>query len=373
MSGGAGRPAPAAAGAPSAAPEDGLQRVDHEPMRGGGAPDGADPPLGSTLAAPVAPPEDGLQRVDPAPMRGGGAPIGADPPLGSTLAAAVAPPEDGLQRVDPAPVRGGGAPDGAEPPLGSTLGSALAAPAAPPEGGLQRVDPAPMRRGGAPDGAVRRGRRGAALQAGPGTPAPAQDGVQDVDQGPEGVPAGGGQAPRRDYADRVPFPEVVTLRPIAVMRSPFRERHGTPRQGVVDDQPLPPTEGEVELLDGIPVEALADLAGFARVWLLSWMHLNNPAWSPMVRPPRGGQRRGVFATRSPHRPNPIALSCVALVAVEGRRLRVSGHDLIDGTPILDIKPYLPFADAFPGAAAGWVDALPRGADGRPLGPRLKRP
>lgn len=295
--------------------------------------------------------------------------MGADQPLRATLAAVVSPPEDDLQHVEQAPMRGGLAPISA----GQPQRAAVAAAVTPPEDSLQHVDPAPGHGGGAPDGTARPGRKSAAVQAEPGTTVPAQDGLRDVDQGPGGVQAGGVQAPRRGYADRVPFPEVLTLRPIGVMRSPFRERHGTPRQGVVDDQPLPPTEGEVELLDGIPVEALADLAGFARVWLLSWMHLNNPAWSPMVRPPRGGQRRGVFATRSPHRPNPIALSCVELVAVEGRRLRVSGHDLIDGTPILDIKPYLPFADAFPGAAAGWVDALPRGADGRPLGPRLKRP
>lgn len=189
---------------------------------------------------------------------------------------------------------------------------------------------------------------------------------------------GGGGAPPRDYAGAVAFPEALTLRPIGVMRSPYRERHGTPRQGALDDQPAPEAEGEVELLPHVDPDALRDLEGFGRIWLLSWMHLNNPAWAPLVRPPRGGVKRGVLATRSPHRPNPIALSCVQLVGVsrvEGApaRVAVRGHDLIDGTPILDIKPYIPFADAFPDSPAGWVDALPRGPDGRPLGPTLKRP
>jgi tRNA-Thr(GGU) m(6)t(6)A37 methyltransferase TsaA len=180
------------------------------------------------------------------------------------------------------------------------------------------------------------------------------------------------QVAPRSYADRVPFPDSLTLRPIAVMRSPFRERHGTPRQGALDDRAAPEVLGEVHLLDHMDQRVLLDLVGFERIWLLSWMHLNNPAWSPTVRPPRGGQRRGVFATRSPHRPNPIALSCVRLLGIDGRVVQVAAHDLIDGTPIVDIKPYLPFADAFPDAAAGWVDALPRAPDGRPLGPRLKR-
>ena len=76
-----------------------------------------------------------------------------------------------------------------------------------------------------------------------------------------------------------------------------------------------------------------------------------------MRPPRGGGKRGVLATRSPHRPNPIGLSAVELVAVESGALRVRGVDLLDGTPILDIKPYVPYADAFPDSAAGWIDAL----------------
>ena len=77
-----------------------------------------------------------------------------------------------------------------------------------------------------------------------------------------------------------------------------------------------------------------------------------------MRPPRGARvRRGLFATRSPDRPNPIGLSAVQLVRVDGLRLHVRGVDLLDGTPILDIKPYVPYADAFPDARAGWIDEL----------------
>ena len=74
----------------------------------------------------------------------------------------------------------------------------------------------------------------------------------------------------------------------------------------------------------------------------------------MVQPPRSSRKVGVFASRAPHRPNPIGLSCLELISIEGLRLNVGPHDLLDGTPILDIKPYLPYADAFPDAQCGWV-------------------
>lgn len=112
--------------------------------------------------------------------------------------------------------------------------------------------------------------------------------------------------------------------------------------------------GQIVLLDHIVSEALTDLAGFDRIWLVSFMHLNGPRIKPMVKPPRGGPKRGVFATRAPHRPNPLALSCVELLAVNGRVLEVRGLDLIDGTPVLDIKPYIADFDAWPDAAQGWL-------------------
>lgn len=100
-------------------------------------------------------------------------------------------------------------------------------------------------------------------------------------------------------------------------------------------------------------QALDDLAGFERIWLIYWLH-HNTSWKPKVATPRGGPKRGVFATRSPHRPNPIGLSCVELLKIEGRNVYIGKHDLINGTPILDIKPYLAYADAFPNSRQGWT-------------------
>lgn len=164
--------------------------------------------------------------------------------------------------------------------------------------------------------------------------------------------------PLRDYTDAVEFPETVSLRAIAVARTPHSERHGTPRQpGLAGrDRPGPDEPSQIVFSEDIPPEALADLAGFDRIWVIAWFHLNGPGWPKRVRPPRGGPKRSLLATRAPHRPNPIGLSAVKLEAVEGRVLHVRGLDLIDGTPILDVKPYVPFADAFPDAEAGWVDA-----------------
>ena len=116
-------------------------------------------------------------------------------------------------------------------------------------------------------------------------------------------------------------------------------------------------EGVIELLPGRGFEqALEDLAGFDRVWLVFVFDRTGGAWKPKVQPPDGSSRkRGVFATRSPHRPNPIGISAVELAGIEGRTLHIRNFDLLDGTPILDIKPYIPAADAFPAARAGWRD------------------
>ncbi|MDR3690892.1 MAG: tRNA (N6-threonylcarbamoyladenosine(37)-N6)-methyltransferase TrmO [Fimbriimonas sp.] len=111
----------------------------------------------------------------------------------------------------------------------------------------------------------------------------------------------------------------------------------------------------VELLPERRFElALNDLDGFERIWIVSWFD-RNTSWRPRVLPPRGPAiRRGVFATRSPHRPNPIGLTCVRLLDVSGLTLTVGPIDLVDGTPVLDIKPYLATVDAFPGSGSGWV-------------------
>lgn len=129
-------------------------------------------------------------------------------------------------------------------------------------------------------------------------------------------------------------------------------RQQAPRQGTLAEQ-----TGVVELYPGHNFEAaLADLAGTEYIWLV-YVFDRNANWRPKVFPPFGDRRIGVFATRSPHRPNPIGLSAVKLLAVEGRRLYISGHDLLNGTPILDIKPYLSDADAHLGAALPWRDRI----------------
>jgi len=145
----------------------------------------------------------------------------------------------------------------------------------------------------------------------------------------------------------------LELTPIGVVHSPFREKMQAPRQaGVARAAP-----GSVELYAGRGFEhALEDLASFRYIWLVFWFH-QSQGWRSKVLPPRSDKRRGVFATRSPHRPNPIGISLVGLTSIDGLVLGVSGLDLLDGTPLLDIKPYLPYADSRADAGHGWVDGL----------------
>jgi tRNA-Thr(GGU) m(6)t(6)A37 methyltransferase TsaA len=161
-----------------------------------------------------------------------------------------------------------------------------------------------------------------------------------------------------------------TYRPIGFMRSPYAKRIDAPHQPTVvaGTETGAPAEATLELEAWLPETALRDLAGFERIWLIFAFHLSE-GWAP--RGPRA--KRGVLATRSPHRPSAIGLSCVELVAIEGRTLRLRGVDLLDGTPVLDLKPYVPYADAFPGAMAGWIDAVDvaTGAHSAP-GPRKPR-
>ena len=165
--------------------------------------------------------------------------------------------------------------------------------------------------------------------------------------------------PPKFYADDAAFPQKIELRPIGVVRSPHKERHGTPRQAVLPADPSLRSEERtvLELFPELLGEAaVRDLDGFEMIWVLAFMHLNQ-GWGDTVVPPGGDPKhpKGLLATRAPHRPNPIALSAVRLVQVEGLRLHVERCDLLDGTPILDIKPYVPYADAFPGVRAGWLD------------------
>lgn len=153
--------------------------------------------------------------------------------------------------------------------------------------------------------------------------------------------------------------ERYEMRPIAYARTPYKERYGTPHQPTTTrgTREGAPGEGVIELVPEIPIEALRSLEGFDYVWVIYVFHMNE-GWSPLVRPPRGPRvKRGVLATRSPHRPNPIGLSALRLVKIEGRELHVRGIDLLDGTPVIDLKPYVPYADAFPDARAGWVDEV----------------
>lgn len=147
-------------------------------------------------------------------------------------------------------------------------------------------------------------------------------------------------------------------RPIAVVHSPYSRRIDAPHQSTVvaGTETGNSAEATLELHDWLDERVFQDLIGFDRLWLIFAFHLSE-GWKSCVRPPRGGPKRGVLATRSPHRPNSIGLSAVELVKIEGRTLHLRGVDLLDGTPVLDIKPYVPYADAFPGSRAGWIDEL----------------
>ena len=144
------------------------------------------------------------------------------------------------------------------------------------------------------------------------------------------------------------------MKPIANIQTDFPEKFGIPRQSGL----VPGLRGRVVFLPTYQnVDALRGLEGYSHIWLLwEFSRAKRDGWSPTVRPPRlGGNRRmGVFATRSPFRPNPIGLSCVRLLGIEGTDLLVEGADLLDGTPIYDIKPYLPYTDAHPEATAGFA-------------------
>lgn len=146
------------------------------------------------------------------------------------------------------------------------------------------------------------------------------------------------------------FVATLTLKPIGTIHTAFRERVEAPRQPDTEQGAV----GRVELFPGHHFEdALHDVEGWEYVWLIYWFN-RNEGWRPKVLPPRSERRRGLFSTRSPHRPNPIGLSAVRLVSVEGLILHVRGVDMLDETPLLDIKPYVAYADARPDAKQGWL-------------------
>ena len=149
------------------------------------------------------------------------------------------------------------------------------------------------------------------------------------------------------------------MKTIAVIHSDFREKFGIPRQSGL----VPGTRARIVFEPEYrSPDALRGIEGFSHLWLIwAFSKAERPVWSPTVRPPRlgGNTRMGVFATRSPFRPNAIGLSCVTLEGVQwhtpqGPVLLVGGADLLDGTPIYDIKPYLPHADCHPEATGGFA-------------------
>jgi len=164
-----------------------------------------------------------------------------------------------------------------------------------------------------------------------------------------------------------------SYQPIGILHSPYTRRIDAPHQGTVVEgtESGQSAMATLKLAEWLDEQVVQDLSGFERIWLIFAFHLSE-GWKNVVKPPRGGPKRGVLATRSPHRPNSIGLSAVELLSVEGRTLHLRGVDLLDGTPVLDIKPYVPYADAFPDARAGWIDELDA-VQGRNSAPGLKRP
>lgn len=169
----------------------------------------------------------------------------------------------------------------------------------------------------------------------------------------------------------------LTLEPIGIVRSPLLAKVEAPRQPGVAPAGDAGTPGGVEARielypDRSYADALADLDGWDYIWVLFWFH-QNKGWRPKVQPPRSSTRRGLFATRSPHRPNPLGLSAVRLLRVEGLTLHVADVDMLDGTPVLDIKPYVPYVDAHPAARSGWLDEEAAGLGGPGPGEPSARP
>lgn len=136
---------------------------------------------------------------------------------------------------------------------------------------------------------------------------------------------------------------------IGVIHSPFRTPANTPIQPVYGCD----AEGTVEVYEAFR-EGLVDLSGFERIWLVYWCDRAKRAEMRVI-PYRDTREHGLFATRAPARPNPIGLSCVRLLRIEEGRLHVADLDILDDTPLLDIKPYVPAFDSFPKARAGWFD------------------
>lgn len=148
---------------------------------------------------------------------------------------------------------------------------------------------------------------------------------------------------------------------IGIAHTPLQHRRDAPCQPGIQRG----VEARIEL--HAPFAPCADdLEGFDRVWVL-YVFDRNQGWRPKVRPPRDTKKRGLFATRGPHRPSPVGMVAARLISVDGRTIRVGDVDMLDGTPVVDIKPYLPAVDAFPDARFGWVEQLDGSAPNFPVG------
>lgn len=160
----------------------------------------------------------------------------------------------------------------------------------------------------------------------------------------------------------------LELDPIGFVHSSLASKAEAARQ----PRPAAGAPARIELLPGRNFEhALEDLARWELIWILFWFN-HSKGWRPKVLPPRSTTgRKGVFATRSPHRPNPIGMSVVRLERVDGLTLHIRDADMLDGTPVLDLKPYVAYTDAHPSAGKGWLEDQEQGGSGsQPADPLL---
>jgi tRNA-Thr(GGU) m(6)t(6)A37 methyltransferase TsaA len=156
----------------------------------------------------------------------------------------------------------------------------------------------------------------------------------------------------------------MTIEPIGRVCTAVLDKYQASRQpNSIHDRHLRTTTAQQKTMDYIELfphhnfeQALSDLDRFERIWVLFTFHRNHH-WKPKVQIPRSRTKKGVFATRSPHRPNALGMSVVELVSIHGRRLYIGEHDMLAETPVLDIKPYIPLYDSFPTSKAGWFDTL----------------
>ena len=155
----------------------------------------------------------------------------------------------------------------------------------------------------------------------------------------------------------------VKFKPIGVIHSPFKDRTGIPRQAAM----APEITAKIEIFDEY-VDGLSDLEGFSHIIVIFYLHLIQKG-SLKAHPPSDNQERGVFATRSPSRPNPIGISIVRLESIDRNILNISRVDMVDGTPVLDIKPYIPDLNPKKGIRVGWLKRKVKAASKKKPGSR----